>query len=166
MNLDIQMFSDTVETKRKRSMWAHGLKIADGTFHRMGKGISTMELSYNASESSEKYIDEDVATTTVDEYAPSFDNEQTCYKGEPIYEYLNEKRKKLAVGSEAISEVINIDVLDKKEDNSYTAQKFACSISISSYDGEKIKYKVSLNGTPVDGTATIVNKKITFTETI
>lgn len=158
--------TETTETKRKRSMWAHGLKIADGTYHRMGKGISSMELSYNASESSEKYIDEDVPTTEVDEYAPSFDNEQICYKGEPIYEYLNELRKKLAVGSDAHSEVINIDVLDKLEDNSYTAQKFACSISISSYDGEKIKYKVNLNGNPVDGTATIANKVITFTETV
>lgn len=151
--------------KRKRHLWAHGLKTGENTFDRMGKGITEMELSYNATETSEKYIDEEVATTTVDEYAPSFDNEQTCYKDEPIYEYLNELRLNLATGSDAESEVVNIDVMDKQEDGSYTAQKFDCSISISSYNGTTIKYKVNLNRSPVDGTATIVDKKITFTET-
>lgn len=151
--------------KRKRSLWAHALKTAENTFDRMGKGISELELSYNASENSEKYIDEDVATTTVDEYAPSFDGEQTCYKDEPIYEYINKLRLNLAIGSDAESEVVNIDVMDKQTDGSYKAQKFACSISINSYDGTKIKYKVNLNGAPINGTATIENKKITFTET-
>lgn len=151
--------------KRKRSLWAHALKTDESTFDRMGKGISELELSYNATENSEKYIDEDVATTTVDEYAPAFDGEQTCYKGEPIYEYINKLRLKLATGSDAESEVVNIDVMDKQSDGSYAAQKFGCSISINSYNGTTIKYKVNLNGSPINGTATIVNKKITFTET-
>lgn len=152
--------------KRKRSLWAHGLKTSDNTFVRMGKGITEMELSYNPSEESEQYIDEDVPTVNIENYAPAFDNEQTCYKDEPVFETINKLRLKLATGSDAESEIINIDVMDKKEDGSYFAQKFNCSISINSYDGTKIKYKVNLNGSPVDGTASISeDKKITFTET-
>ena len=59
--------------KRKRHLWAQGLKTSETTFDRMGKGITSLELAYNASETSEKYIDEEVKTTTIDEYAPSFD---------------------------------------------------------------------------------------------
>lgn len=150
--------------KRKRHLWAHALKTSENSFDRMGKGITELELFYNASETSEKYIDEEVKTTTVDEYDPSFDGEQTCYKDEPIYEYINKLRLNLATGSDAESEVVNIDVMDKQSDGSYTAQKFGCSISISSYNGTVIKYKVNLNGAPINGTATIANKKITFTE--
>ena len=151
--------------KRKRSLWAHGYKVSDNTFVRMGKGISEMELNYNPTENQEKYIDEDVATNSVDEYAPAFDNEQTCYKDEPIFECLNALRLKLATGSDAEGEIINIDVMDKQSDGSYTAQKFACTTSINSYDGTKIKYKISLNGSPTNGKATIgADKKITFTE--
>ena len=150
--------------KRKRHLWAQGLKTSENTFDRMGKGITSLELSYNASETSEKYIDEEVKTTTIDEYAPSFDGEQTCYKDEPIFEYLNKKRLQLATGSDAESEVINVDIMDKQTDGSYTAQVFACSISITSYDGTVLKYKVNLNSAPKNGNTTIANKKITFTE--
>ena len=123
---------------------------------RFGKGISSLPISYGAKTSTETYIDEDNATTTVEGYEIGFDTEQVAMKGDPVFDYVDGIRKNLSTGSDCETQVILANIYDLTESGGkYTGdvQKFGATIAITDFElngGEvvKIKYKVSLNGNP------------------
>ena len=133
------------------------------TWSRFGKGISSFPISYGAKSTTETYIDDDNATTTVDGYEISADTEQVAMKGEPIFDYVDGIRNGLKVGSECETEVILVNIYNLTTSSSSatgTGQKFGATIIITDMEikgGEiaKIKYKVALNGTPSDVSVSI-----------
>lgn len=139
-------------------------------FEVIGNGQSTLTIEYNPETESEHYIVNALPTTIVDKYAPSFENEMKCIFGDPVFDYINEIRMGLKVGSDAESEVVLVDKYIKgSSESSFRAQKFACTLTIGKYGGDggktpTITYTVNLNGNPVEGEATIANGKATFTE--
>lgn len=140
------------------------------TWEIVGDGMTTGAYSYEAEEESETYIINDNATTLVQGYNVSLDGEMKCIKGDDVYDYINGLRYNLAVGDDANSHVLLIDKYDEVSTGSFKAQKFDCSISISSYGGDggatpTIGFKVNLNGDPVQGTATITSGTPTFSPT-
>lgn len=157
--------------KIKSSKVAVLLKTTDG-YKRMGKGITDLPISYGAKTTSETYVDEDNATTTVDSYEIGIDTEQTAIKGEPVFDYIDSLRRSLATGSDCETEAVLVDIYNLSGDESSasgTGQKFGATIAITDFElkgGEvvKIKYKLSLNGTPSDVSVSIANKVITVTE--
>lgn len=135
----------------------------------VGNGMTTGSYSYEATETSETYIINENATTTVDSYAVSLDGEMKCIYGDQVYDYINGLRYNLATGTDAETTVLLIDKYDADDDGSFKAQKFNCSISISSYGGDggatpSIGFKINVNGDPTQGTATIASGVPTFTE--
>lgn len=157
--------------KIKRSLFATFLNTGDGssaTWSRMGKGITSQKISYNPTVTTEQYIDEDNATTSVDSYAPSLDGTQTCYSGEPIFEYLDGLRKSRSVGAALETEVLFVYLYDKSG-SAYAAEKNACVIQFGDYGGDgggnvQMTYTIALNGDPVVGTATVSDSTVSFTE--
>lgn len=137
----------------------------------VGNGMTTGSYTYEATETSETYIVNENATTTVDSYAVSLDGEMKCIYGDQVYDYINGLRYNLATGTDAVTTVLLIDKYDVDDDGAFKAQKFDCSISISSYGGDggatpSIGFKINVNGDPVQGTATIASGVPTFTETV
>lgn len=135
----------------------------------VGNGMTTGSYTYEATETSETYIINENATTTVDSYAVSLDGEMKCIYGDQVYDYINGLRYNLATATDAETTVLLIDKYDVDDDGSFKAQKFNCSISISSYGGDggttpTIGFKINVNGDPVQGTATIASGVPTFTE--
>lgn len=135
----------------------------------VGNGMTTGSYTYEATETSETYIVNENATTTVDSYAVSLDGEMKCIYGDQVYDYINGLRYNLATATDAETTVLLIDKYDVDDDGSFKAQKFNCSISISSYGGDggttpTIGFKINVNGDPVQGTATIASGVPTFTE--
>lgn len=135
----------------------------------VGNGMTTGSYSYEATETSETYIINENATTTVDSYAVSLDGEMKCIYGDQVYDYINGLRYNLATGTDAETTVLLIDKYDTDDDGSFKAQKFNCSISISSYGGDggatpSIGFKINVNGDPTQGTATIASGVPTFTK--
>ena len=131
---------------------------------RMGKGITSLPISYGAKTTTECYVNEDNATTTVDGYEIGIDTEQTAIKGDAIFDYVDGIRKSLKTGSECETEALLVNIYDLSEGTggvvSGTAQKFGATVAITDFElngGEiaKIKYKVSLNGDPSNVTASI-----------
>ena len=156
--------------KIKRSLFATFINTTPGdgetTWAKMGKGITSQKISYNPNVTTEQYIDEDNAYSSVDSYAPSLDGTQTCYKGEPVFEYIEALRKKRAVGTDLETEVLFVYLYDGTE-NAYKAEKNACVIQLGDYGGDgggsvQLTYTIGLNGNPVQGTATIAEGKVTF----
>ncbi|MBP3446217.1 MAG: hypothetical protein J6K64_02970 [Clostridia bacterium] len=148
-------------------------KAESATWSRMGKGISSLPISYGAKTTSETYIDEDNATTTVDGYDIGTDTEQVAMKGEPVFDYVDGLRKNLATGSDCETTIILAEIYDLTlEEGKYTGlvRVFGATIVITDYElsgGEvvKIKYKVSFNGTPEKKNAEIsADGTISFAE--
>ena len=156
--------------KIKRSLFATFINTTPGdgtpTWAKMGKGITSQKISYNPTVTTEQYIDEDNAYSSVDSYAPSLDGTQTCYKGEPVFEYIEALRQKRAVGTDLETEVLFVYLYDGNE-NAYKAEKNACVIQLGDYGGDgggsvQLTYTIGLNGDPEQGTATIAEGKVTF----
>lgn len=133
------------------------------TFNIMGKGLTDLSYAYNPNVTTSQYINEDNATSTLNNYAVQLDGTQIAYKGDAVFDFINGLRKTLAVGEDAETNLLLVDVFD----NNY-AQKFNCTVAITSFGGTasdptKIGYTVYCNGNPVNGTASIENKVATFT---
>lgn len=124
----------------------------------VGNGMTSGSYSYEASETSETYIVDDVATTIIESYALSIDGEMKCNYGEPVYDFINELRRKMATGTDAETDILLIDKYDGNETSGFQAQEGKCAISISSYGGDggvtpTIGFKISVNGNLTNGTA-------------
>ena len=137
------------------------------TWGLVGNGMTSGSYSYEAAETSETYIVDDNATTTIDSYSISLDGEMKCLFGDEVYDYINGLRYNLAVGSDAVTEVLLVDKYDVSESGAYKAQKFNCSVSVSSYGGDggttpTIGFKINVNGTPTNGTVTLADGNPTF----
>ena len=155
--------------KIKRSLFATFLNTGGETevWSRMGKGITSQNISYNPNVTTEQYIDEDNATSSVDSYAPSLDGTQTCYKGDPVFEYIDGLRQNRAVGTALETEVLFV-YMYAGESGSFKAEKNKCVVQLGEYGGDgggnvTMTYTIGLNGDPVIGTAAVANGSVTFT---
>lgn len=158
--------------KIKRSLFATFINTTPGdgeeTWARMGKGITSQNISYNPTVTTETYINEDNATSAVDSYAPSLDGTQTCYKGEPVFEYIDGLRQARAVGTALETEILFVYMYAGAE-GAFKAEKNKCVIQLGEYGGDgggniTMTYTVGLNGDPVIGTASVADAKVTFTQ--
>ena len=162
---------ETAVKKIKRSEFAAFLNITPGeaaTYARMGKGITGQTISYNPSTTSETYIHEDAATTSVDSYAPSINTPQTCYAGEPVFEFVDGLRRSRAVGADAETDILLVYLYASEGSSAYAAEKCNAAISIEEFGGDggaptSITYTISLNGDPEIGTATVNAGTVSFT---
>ena len=159
--------------KIKRSLFATFINTSPGegseNWVRMGKGITSQNISYNPNVTTEQYIDEDNAYSSVDSYAPSLDGTQTCYKGEPVFEYIDGLRQNRAVGSALETEVLFVYMYTTGSGSSYKAEKNKCVIQLGDFGGDgggnvTMTYTIGLNGDPELGTASVTAGKVTFTK--
>lgn len=136
---------------------------------RMGKGITSQKITYNPVTTSETYIDEDNATNSVESYAPTLDGTQTCYKGEPIFTFLDGLRQGRKTGADLETDIVLVNIYDKQTDNSYSAEKNHVVIQLGDFGGDgggtvQMTYTIALSGDPVQGKATITDGALTFTD--
>ncbi len=146
-------------TKVKRSELAHFLKTGANTFDRIRKATSGT-VNMNPQTTTEQYIDEDSATTSVEGYQVSMEAPMTAYAGDPIFEYLLPLYNAHAIGAEVESEYLEVHKFKTSGTNAYEAKKNNCAISISSFGGDagapvSLTFTVNINGDPTLGTATI-----------
>ena len=163
--------ADAVTMKKvKRSDFAAFLNTGTSgspVWSRMGKGITSQKISYNPQTTSETYIDEDSATTTVDSYAPTMDAPQTAYAGDPVFDYVDDLRQKRAVGVECETEMLLVYIYDA-ESSKYAAEKQKVAIQIDEFGGDggasnTISYTINFIGESVQGTCAIAEGVPTFT---
>ena len=151
----------------KRSLFATFMNVGTAEaqdYARMGKGITEMKEAYNAEEESEQFIHEDSATNEVLSYSPTFDVTQKCYVGEKIFEFVDEKRKNLAVEEEAKTDCLEVYLYSQLAENVYEAAKINTTIVIGDFDAKEITYNVKQNGNQETGYVTIdAEGKVTFT---
>ena len=139
------------------------------TWGLAGKKTTDSSWSYEADETSETYVTDDVATNTVNSYALTMDDEMKCNSGDAVFEFVNDIRYYLKTNDEAVTDVLLIDKYDVVEEGKFRAQQFKCSIVISNYGGPggqtaTLTYAIKCSGNPKFGTVTMSNGVPTFTE--
>ena len=164
--------TETNIKKIKRSEFASFLNTTPGataTYNRMGKGVTGQTVSYNPTVNTEQYIHEDSATNSVEAYAPSINTPQTCYAGEPVFEFIDGLRRKRAIGADAETDILLVYIYKKKNETAYEAEKCKCAISIEDFGGDagnpvSITYTINMNGDPEYGVATITDGSVNFSK--
>lgn len=153
--------------KIKRSQFATFLNVGKADtpdYARFGKGIAEQDIDYGPEKETNQWIHEDNPNTDLENYAPSFDTEQKTYLNEPIFEYVYEKMRKRAVGTNAITDYLKVYMFKKLADGVYEAEKCNCTLAVTNFSGSSISYSINENGDPISGYVTVgTDGKITFT---
>lgn len=133
----------------------------------IGVGVTDKSTDYNAEKTEEKWIIERTKRTAIDSYGPSSGVEQTAYKGDEVFEFIDNIRYRMLTGTEAQTHLLEVDkysVTNEESTPTYRARMWDIAIEISSNGGEtaKIKYNIDYSGDPTFGTVTFNKGVPTF----
>ena len=156
--------------KVTRDQIASYLNVKPGTetedWAIIGVGITDYGQDLNPQVNSEKWIIHKNATNTLESYQVQGDVSQTCYYGDPVYDFVNNIRRTLAVGDKVETQILDIDLYEL---NQYPATFSNCMVAVTSYakgENPAIEYSIYYNGDPKQGTVTIADGKPKFTESV
>ena len=152
----------------KRKDFAHYFDTSttgEAKWEREGIGVEALSLAYNPQIDTFKQIIDDVASSTFDSYQiQSSVSGKRIDKDDPLWEWLNEARKK----AECIeTKMLEVDMSSATSEvgSAYEALQYNVLIVINEFLGENatISYDIYVKGKPTIGTVSISNKKPTFT---
>ena len=157
--------------QRYRDEYQHYLNTAtitgetgNETWKREGSGVESLSVSFNASIDSFRTILSRQNQSVFQNYQLSSSvSGKRCYSEDPIYDYLDELRRK-AISAE--SQIIEIDTgRTNGTTGNYKAVKYDVLITINEWLGENATISYDINySNPKTGIATISGSTITFVE--
>lgn len=133
-------------------------------------GVMELNDELNPNVVAEGYIMDTVASSTLENYEPSFVFTMRSSKTDPVAAYLRNLGKTLAVGTDAETSVIRFDGWEQEMDGTVAAQKFNVSVALDYTDNGAALERTEMAGTllilgdPIDGTFNTTDN--TFTETV
>ena len=152
-----------------RDQFAHYINTTPGeaeTWSLEGVGVDALTLSYNPQIEQYKTIIERNANATFNNYQlqTSVSNKRV-YKGDEVYEFLNDARRNLKAIE---TQFLEVEMANTQGEGNYVASKFECLIVIDEFLGENatIGYTLYVKGDPKHGSVTITDGKPTFVETV
>lgn len=142
-------------------------KETDASYSLIGDGVTELSISYNPQTNTEQYIHQDTANTELTGYQPNAPVTAQAVKGDTAFEFVNDMRKSLPIGSDAHTDIVMVDVFETATGGAYPAMRQPVSIQIDSYGGAAsdpltIGYTINWRGNGVSGTFNPTTK--TFTE--
>lgn len=156
--------------KKKSSLMAYFINtgtVAEPVWASLGKGVTSMPLAYNPQTTTETYINEDNATTSVDAYQVSAGIDVALWDSTsaPAHAFLEGLRTGRVVGSGAETEILEVDL---STTSPYTAQKSSAVVAVNTFtvEGGKpqtLSVSIYFNGDPTDGTTVITDGAPVFT---
>jgi hypothetical protein len=127
------------------------------TWSLLGVGVTTGAINYNPEVTTETYIHEDNATTTVERYAPTFPIEAQANNGDAVFEYIDGLRRSRAIGSNAETDILLVYLYETPvSTDQYPAELQPVSIQIDSFGGDggtitRINFTINFRGNPTTG---------------
>lgn len=159
-------------TQLHRDEFAHYINTtpsgSNETWTLEGIGVESLSMAFNPQVSQYKQIIDRNANADFDGYQiQSSVGDKRIYKGDAMYEFLDEARRK---AKSIETQLLEIDLPYSTTEGgatSYQATKYNILIVINEFLGENatISYDLYVKGSPVQGTAVITNKVPVFTET-
>lgn len=163
--------------KIKRKLQAAYLNIkpaeSEAEYVLLGLNVSEATINYNPQTTTEQDIISDTASTDIVGYQPTMPITQHATKNDPVFEFVNNIRRKRSVLADSYTDVILVDLYDEVMDTSepetlkgYKAEKQECSIQIDTYGGAgtdplSIGYTINFRGDGVDGVFNVTTKTFT-----
>lgn len=158
--------------KKKSSLMAYFLNIgtpAVPNWASLGRGVVSLPIAYNPQVTTEAYINEDNATTSVDSYQVSAGIDIALWDATnaPAHAFLETLRKLRAVGSDAEVQVLEVDLSTASP---YASQLNNAVIATDTFTVEggkpqQLSDSIYFNGSPVNGTTVVTNGTPAFTAT-
>ena len=144
----------------KRSQFATYLNtgtILSPTWTLLGDGITNLKENGNPKTSSETYITDNVATISVDSYAPTMPAIATAKVSETIFEYIRALRDSKAILGDCETQVLNVALYEPGVGGAYKATLQGCSIQVDEFGGEggvkmNQNFTINFQGVPTQGT--------------
>ena len=152
-----------------RDQFAHYINTGSNgtpTWTLEGIGVDALALSYNPQIDQYKTIIERNANATFNNYQLQTSvSGKRIYKGDAMYEFLNEARRNMKAIE---TQILEVEMANTKTENNYIATKFDCLIVIDEFLGENatISYTLYVKGDPKHGTVTISDGTPTFVEEV
>ena len=157
--------------QRNRDEYKHFINVAtvtgdtsNPTWVQEGEGVESLSVAFNAQIDTYKTIKERNASSTFKNYQLSSSiSGKRCYSDDPIYDYLDNARRK-AIACE--TQLIEIDSAKTNGTaGHYLAVKYDTLITINEWLGEDATISYDINyEKPKTGYATISGDTITFVE--
>lgn len=148
-----------------RDQFAHYINTTptgEKTWTLEGVGVESLALSYNPQISQFKTIINRVADASFDGYQiQSSVSGKRIYKGDAMFEFLNEARRH----AKAIeTQLLEVEMANTASEGTYVATQFNCLIVITEFLGDtaSIGYDLYVKGDPVNGSVTLTEGKPTF----
>lgn len=146
--------------KVKRSEFALFLDTtpaAAPTWSRVGEGVTTGAVAYNPEVTTETYIHQDSATTTLERYAPNLPIEAQCINTDAVFEFIDNLRRTRAIGTAAETDIVMAYLYETPTAGAYPAELQPVSIQIDSFGGDggvtnRINFTINFRGNPTVGT--------------
>lgn len=142
-------------------------KESEETWEILGVGMPSYAIDFNPNISSEKWIINKNATSTLESNAKQGDVSQTMHKGDACFEFVYSLMDK--TGSDVETNILDVDYFEEISDDSgiktYKAKQSRGMVAITSYGGETatIGYTLYYNGDPIEGTVVMTDGKPVFT---
>jgi hypothetical protein len=139
------------------------------TWSRVGSGFTTGTLNYNPEVTTETYIHEDTATTTLERYAPNMALEGQCINTDAIFEFIDTLRRSRAVGTAAETDALLVYLYETPTStDKYPAELQPVTIQIDSFGGDggvtnRINFTIGFRGDPTLGTYDVSANSFTAT---
>lgn len=155
----------------KRSALKHFLDTtpkATPTYSMISTGVSDLSVGMNPETDTQQWISEDSASTFLKSYGITIDTKQIAFKGDPVYDFVDELGFRQAVLSEAETTLVEARVYMASNDaGPYPAKKWKVNIAVSNYGGPGsdalgIEYAINVMGDPEYGTFDL--DTLTFTK--
>ena len=150
-----------------RDQFAHYINTTPGdseTWTLEGVGVDALSLAYNPQIDQYKTIIERNANATFNNYQLQTSvSGKRIYKGDAMYEFLNEARRNMKAIE---TQIMEVEMANADESGNYTATKFNCLIVIDEFLGENatISYTLYVKGDPTHGSVTIADGTPKFVE--
>lgn len=159
--------------KIKRPSIAHFLdtsasaQYADAEWSRLGHNVSSAATEYNPQSETSQDIVSDTASTDLTGYQPTMPVEQQCTKGDAVFEFVNDIRRRRATLGDSYTWLLNVDTWDTTN-QSGNAEVQRVSVQIDNYGGDggaspTIGYTLNYVGDAIPGSVTITDGTPTFT---
>lgn len=150
-----------------RDQYAHYINITPKEVTKKweleGIGVESLAISYNPQVEQYKTIIQRNSDSDFEGYQPqSAISGKKIYRGDPIFEFLNEARRK---GKCIETQILEIELAEGKE-GIYPSTEYNILIVINEFLGDSatISYDIYFKGDPINGTCSIADKKPEFTE--
>lgn len=159
------MPTETIWKKSQTKLFLDTSSTSTPSYVRIGKSV-VFDLAMNAQTESFDFIEDDMPTEILDYYKPELPVEQLASEGDPGFDALWNMYEALAVGSDAIKNVLIVFPKAGTTTGSFRSWLVPATVVFTNFTTTEKKLKVSLffGGTIKHGTVIITDGAPAFTE--